>query len=696
MPLPTVIHWQRDTLLLQHRLRFEWRRYQDPLLLRAADRFTHRLTLRTGIDIVGDASVDDSPITITIDCSAPDANFLTVNEDDHYRLVVTATGVSIEAPGQAGVLRALATLLQLVQTNGHGYSFRQVSIEDQPRFAWRGLMIDVSRHFMPIELVEHEVDAMELVKLNVLHLHLTDSENFSVESKVYPLLQQKGAIDGRFYSQDQVRALIAYARDRGVRIVPEFEMPGHLKSWLIGYPELASGPGPYHLGSDYAGGDAALNPADEHVYQFLDRFIGEMSALFPDHYFHIGGDEVLGQQWAANPGIQQFMKAHSLSGKGELQAYFTRRVNDLVRAHGKIMIGWDEVLDGHAPESVTVEAWRSSRMTAVSVKAGHATIVATPYYLDLLAPAGRHYSNDPLDTNAWGVAEKDYQAADKEGGLLTNGFALQGEIPLTARQQSLVMGGEAEMWTETITPEMLDAGLWPRSAAIAERFWSARNVTDVADMYQRLYSVDRLLAVLGTNQYANQQRMLFRMAPRDPLPLETLAAVVEPIRFLAHWHNMRGDRQPDQNAIADAALPESLQARQFCDRVHTWLSSGQDEALGQRITLQLQQWQANDGRLVESVAQLPDREALRELSGDLRDLSTVGIQAMAFLSANQAPAAAWTAAAHKALAKQQTFVDSNLNYHNSAIKPPQPAAEALIAIFPAIVELTEAAEARHR
>jgi hexosaminidase len=152
MPLPTVIHWQRDTLLLQHRLRFEWRRYQDPLLLRAADRFTHRLTLRTGIDIVGDASVDDSPITITIDCSAPDANFLTVNEDDHYRLVVTATGVSIEAPGQAGVLRALATLLQLVQTNGHGYSFRQVSIEDQPRFAWRGLMIDVSRHFMPIEL----------------------------------------------------------------------------------------------------------------------------------------------------------------------------------------------------------------------------------------------------------------------------------------------------------------------------------------------------------------------------------------------------------------------------------------------------------------------------------------------------------------------------------------------------------------
>jgi hexosaminidase len=328
------------------------------------------------------------------------------------------------------------------------------------------------------------------------------------------LLQQKGAIDGRFYSQDQVRALIAYARDRGVRIVPEFEMPGHLKSWLIGYPELASGPGPYHLGSDYAGGDAALNPADEHVYQFLDRFIGEMSALFPDHYFHIGGDEVLGQQWAANPGIQQFMKAHSLSGKGELQAYFTRRVNDLVRAHGKIMIGWDEVLDGHAPESVTVEAWRSSRMTAVSVKAGHATIVATPYYLDLLAPAGRHYSNDPLDTNAWGVAEKDYQAADKEGGLLTNGFALQGEIPLTARQQSLVMGGEAEMWTETITPEMLDAGLWPRSAAIAERFWSARNVTDVADMYQRLYSVDRLLAVLGTNQYANQQRMLFRMAPR--------------------------------------------------------------------------------------------------------------------------------------------------------------------------------------
>jgi hexosaminidase len=692
MPMPEHVSWQPGHVPLPHRLRFDWRGYQDPLLDRAADRFVHRLTLRTGIDFVRDQSIDEPPLTIAIACSAVDPGFLTTKEDDRYRLVVSRSGASIQARGPAGVLRAFATLLQLVDAGADGYSLRQATIDDQPRFAWRGLQIDVSRHFMPVALVEHQVDAMELVKLNVLHLHLSDSESFSVESKAYPLLQRKGALDGRYYTQQQIRELIAYARDRGVRVVPEFEMPGHLKSWLVGYPYLASGPGPFHLGSDYAGGDAALNPSDERVYQFLNRLIGDMAALFPDQYFHIGGDEVLGHQWAANPALQQFMKAHSLQYKGQLQAYFTRRVNDIVRAHGKIMIGWDEVLDGNAPASVTIETWRSSRMTAVSVKAGHATIVATPYYLDLLAPAGKHYVNDPLDTNAWGIPEKDYQVADKEGGLLGSGFVLHGEIPLTAQEESLILGGEAQMWSETITPEMLDAGLWPRSAAIAERFWSPRGVKDVDDMYRRLYSMDRLLAALGTNQYANQQRMLFRIAPQDPGPLETLAAVVEPIKYLSHWHNMRGGLQPDQNTLADAALPESLQARQFCDRVHNLLSSHSDQELARRIQSQLQQWQDNDGPLVRSIGDIPDLQPVKEVSADLRTLSTIGLDAMGFISRRQAPAKDWIEAAHTAIARQQTFVASSSGYHNSAVKPPQPAAEVLIAVLPGIVELADAAE----
>ncbi len=691
--MPASVHFEAGSLRLSHRMRIDWLGYKDSLLERAVDRFVENLRRRTGLEIVRDNSIDEPPVAISIDCAAADPDYLSNKEKESYSLKVSDGGVAIQAAGPAGVLRALATLLQLAQAGSDGFGLREAVIDDQPRFVWRGLMIDVSRHFMPLGLVEHEIDAMEQVKLNVLHLHLTDSESFSIESKVYPLLQQNGAMDGRYWTQDEVRELVAYARDRGVRVVPEFEMPGHMKSWLLGYPELASGPGPFHLGSDYAGGGAALNPADGRVYAFLDGLIGEMAGLFPDQYFHIGGDEVIGKQWASNPSIQGFMKEHGFKDKGELEAYFVGRVNEIVRKHGKTMIGWDEVLDGNVPKSMAVEAWRSSRMMAVAVKAGHETIVATPYYLDWLLPAGKHYVNDPMDTNVWGITQEEFKAANKEGGLLTSAFVLQGEIPLTAEEKSLVLGGEAEMWSETTTPEMLDAGLWPRSAAIAERFWSPREVRDVNDMYRRLSSIDKLLATLGTNQYANQQRMLFRIAPQDPAPLETLAGIVEPIKFLGHWHNMRGGLQPDQNTMADAALPESLEARQFCDRVHALLTvSGSDKDLSSRLTSQLQQWQANDAPFVRAIGGIPNWQPMIETSADVRALATIGLDAMGFLAAKRAPGKAWIDAAKAAIGKQRKFADASAGFHNSAVKPKQPASEVLIAILPGIVELETAAE----
>ena len=693
MPMPVAVHFQDGSLRLTHRLRIEWRGYRDALLERAADRFVENLNRRTGIDFVRDNSVDEVPVVIAIDCAAADPNFLTTKADESYTLKVSDGGGEIRASGATGVLRALATLLQLVQSGSGGFSLREAAIEDHPRFVWRGIMIDISRHFMPRRLIEHEIDAMELVKLNVLHLHITDSESFSIESKAYPLLHQKGALDHRYLTQDEVREIVAYARDRGVRVVPEIEMPGHMKSWLPGYPELASGPGPFQLGSDYAGGDAALNPTDEKVYKFIDGLIGEMASLFPDEYFHIGGDEAIGKQWANNAGIQQFMKDHSFKNKGELQAYFTNRVNEIVRAHGKTMIGWDEVLDGDAPKSMAIEAWRSSRMTAVSVKAGHATIVAAPYYLDLLLPAGKHYANDPMDTNVWGISEEEYNKSDKEGGLLTNAFVLHGEIPLSPDERQMVLGGEAQMWSETITPEMLDAGLWPRCAAIAERFWSPREVKDADDMYRRLYSIDRLLAVLGTNQYANRQRMLDRIAPQDSGPLEVLAGAVEPIKFFGHWHNMRGGLQPDQNTMADAALPESLEARQFCDGVRKILSSAKDDKeLSQRLTNELKQWQSNDARFVRSVGALLNWRPLIETSADLRDLATIGLDAMGFLAAKQVPDKSWVDATNRVIQKQQKFADASARYPDFARPPAQPASEVLIAILPGIKELAKAAE----
>jgi hexosaminidase len=200
-----------------------------------------------------------------------------------------------------------------------------VSIQDRPRFRWRGLLIDSARHFQPLDVIRRNLDAMAAVKLNVLHWHLSDNQGFRIESKRYPKLHGLGS-DGHYYTQDEVRGVIAYAQARGIRVVPEFDMPGHGTSWLVGHPELGSAPGPYAIERKPGVMDPTLDPTREEVYRFLDRFLGEMAALFPDAYLHIGGDENEGKHWAANPRIQAFMqRAHGLQDKHALQAYFNRR-----------------------------------------------------------------------------------------------------------------------------------------------------------------------------------------------------------------------------------------------------------------------------------------------------------------------------------------------------------------------------------
>jgi len=692
MPMPARIEFRAGSVPLTRNLRFEWHGFKNGLLLRAADRLTANLTLRTGIDFVRDGSSGADVVTILIDCNADDPEYLTLNAEESYKLDITKAGVRVSANGPAGVLRAFATIIQLVQADATGFSLQAVSIEDRPRFRWRGIMIDVSRHFIPARTVEHEMDVMEALKLNVLHLHITDSESFSIESKQYPLLQEKGAIDGRYYTQDEIHELIAYGRDRGIRVVPEFEVPGHLKSWLAGYPELASGPGPFKPESEWVNGDAAINPTDERAYRFLDRLFGEMTNLFPDQFFHIGGDEVVGNQWEKNPGIQRFMRQHSIQDKAQLQAYFTRRVTEIVQAHGKTAIGWDEVLDGKAPQSMAIEAWRSSYMTARSVKAGHATIVAAPYYLDHLLSAGTHYRCDPLDDNCSGITRQEYTTLDNFHGLLTDAFVLHGPIPLTTEEQERVLGGEAQMWTETITPEMLDAGLWPRSAALAERFWSPQNIQDLDDMYRRLYVIDRLLSVLGSDHYANQKRMVDRIVPQDPAPVETLTSIIEPIKYLAHWHSSSSGEQQEQNTLADAAQPESLVAKQFCEHVHKLLSTpGWDSELADQLLVQLTEWRDNDASFKRAAADVGKLQLLIPVSADMKDLASVGLDSLEMIHAKHPPSKAWIDRENKVIGRHRQFADASARFWN-ARKLPQPPSDVLIAILPGIEELARAAE----
>jgi hexosaminidase len=428
--------------------------YLEPRLTRAVARLKDRLHNKSGLTF----RASHREAMLDIACAGPAPTVQSVRDDESYTLDIAYGHAMLRAANPLGVMHGLVTFAQLVQRHNNGYGVPNVHIVDNPRFRWRGLLLDVSRHWIPVDVVERNLDLMEQCKLNVFHWHLSDDQGFRVESKVFPKLQQDGS-DGLYYTQAQIKSVIAYARDRGIRIVPEFDMPGHSTSWFVGYPELASALGPYAIARHRGVFDPVMDPTREETYRWLDQFIGEMTALFPDPYFHIGGDEVNGNQWNANPRIRAFMQAHSMTSTADLQAYFNRRLYAIVAKHRKTMMGWDEILRPDLPSGVVVQSWRGSDTLAKAARQGCSAVLSSGYYLDSRAPASEYYLNDPQEG----------AAAD-----------------LTGDQQQRLLGGEACMWGEEITQYSATARIWPRTAAIAERLWSPKSVRDVDSMERRI------------------------------------------------------------------------------------------------------------------------------------------------------------------------------------------------------------------
>ena len=316
---------------------------------------------------------------------------------------------------------------------------------------------------------------------------LSENQGFRVESKKFPKLHEMGS-DSLYYTQDDSRDLIGYARDRGIRVVPEFDMPGHSTAWFVGYPELASGPGPYEIERKWGVFDPAMDPTNEKTYKFLDDLIAEMAKLFPDHYFHIGGDEVNGKQWDANPKIQQFMKSHNLKNNEALQAYFSQpRAEAIVTKHGKAVVGWDEVFIPGVPKDIVIQSWRGQASLAQQRRRDIAGFFRTATTSILGGPPARHYAVDPM------------------GGAAAN---------LAPDQQKLILGGESCMWSEYVNAENIDSRIWPRNAAIAERFWSPQSVTDPASMYDALGRHQRAAGMAGSYASRVLPLMLQRIAGR--------------------------------------------------------------------------------------------------------------------------------------------------------------------------------------
>ena len=618
MPLPVRVETAPGKLAVDGSFSVAATGYSDVRLESALNRFVARVSRQTGIPMLAARPSDAGRATLRVECAGarPGAEDPSLGEDESYQLDVAPDGARLKAATVAGALHGLETFAQLVVPGAEGFQVPAIHIEDSPRFPWRGLMLDVSRHWMPVEVVERNLDAMAAVKLNVFHWHLSDDQGFRAESRRFPRLQQLGS-DGNFYTQAEIRHVVAYARDRGIRVVPEFDMPGHTNSWLAGYPELASAPGPYSIGRTWGVYDPTMDPTREETYDFLDAFLGEMTQLFPDPYFHIGGDEVNGRQWSQSATIQAFAKEHKLEGTRDIQVYFNQRIQKLLQKYGKIMVGWDEVLHPDLPADTVVQSWRGQASLAEAASKGYRGILSAGYYLDHLSPASYHYGIDPLA-----------DAAQK----------------LTPEEASRILGGEACMWAEFASAETVDSRIWPRAAAIAERLWSPREVADVDSMYARMEAVSRVLEWTGVEHRANYGPMLDRLAAGRPAePLRILADACEAQGLGPRARAMKYSSLVPLNRFVDAARPESESVRAL-EQAARKLDIAQ---LRQQFT----RWAANDARfepLADDNALLAE---LKPLSQDLSALGSMGLRILTYLESSQPAPEDWLSEQDKELAR---------------------------------------------
>jgi hexosaminidase len=580
MPLPAKMQPGSGALKIDASFRLFFIGYREARLDRAGQRFLAQLQRQTGI-VFDSGPADSAQATLIVTTGHESKAVQELGEDESYTLEVSPTGAKLDAANPLGVLRGLQTLLQLVATTHDGFAVPVIRIQDQPRFSWRGLMIDVGRHFLPLEILKRNLDGMEAVKMNVLHWGLSQNQGFRAESHKYPKLHEQGS-DGLYYTQEEIRDLIAYARDRGIRVVPEFDMPGHSTAWFVGYPELASGTGPYQIERKWGVFDPAMDPTNEKTYRFLNEFIGEMARLFPDHFFHIGGDEVNGKEWDANPQIQAFMKSHGIKNNEGLQAYFSERVQRLAVKHGKTPVGWDEILVPGVPKTIVIQSWRGQDSLAAAAKQGYRGILSNGYYLDLGWSAARHFAVDPLAGAAAG---------------------------LSPDEKELILGGESCMWSEYVNAENIDSRIWPRTGAIAERLWSPENDTDLTSMYERMDALSARLEWLGLAHSSYQGKMLQRIAgpasPQEFDALRTLAEALEPMKEYTRAENTATEatsRTP-MNRLVDAVQLESDASRRFSANVDQLLASScHDAAKVAELRAQLTLWAGNDARL-QSLAQ---------------------------------------------------------------------------------------------
>ena len=647
MPVPESVEWTDGTFEITKNFTMGITGDPDERIYSYATRVLRRLSGRTGLFFPQDVSTPETGTdTVSMVIRVKQPGEVKLGTDESYTLRVTPDSILLYAATDIGALRGMETFLQLLETDGKQYFFPAVRITDAPRFPWRGLLIDACRHWMPVSMVKRNLDGMAAAKMNVLHWHLTEDQGFRVESKVFPKLHQMGS-DGKYYTQEQIRDIIDYANDRGIRVVPEFDIPGHTTSWFVGYPELATQPGPYSIERRWGIMDPVMDPTQDTTYKFLEKFLGEMAHLFPDEYMHIGGDENNGKHWNASEEIQQFMKENDVKDNHALQAYFNKRILNILTKNGKKMMGWDEIFQPDIPKNVVIHSWRGKEALIESAKRGYQTVLSNGYYIDLMKPASVHYLNDPAPADA----------------------------DLTPTERENILGGEATMWAELVTPENVDSRIWPRTAAIAERFWSPGNVDDVKDMYRRMNVMSRRLEDLGLQHIRNQEMMLRRLTRgEDITSLKIFINIVEPIKiYTRHRQGKTYTSHSPYTRTVDAALPDAQVAREFRWLVDEYLDA-RDAVTALKIELWLKKWEMNHGTLINAIKKSPILQEIAPVSANVRQSAVIGLEALKNLETGNVKSKEWVAHHLASLERME-----------------KPVAELEIMIIPAVKKMVLAA-----
>ena len=704
-------------------------------LREALPRWQQRLARQTGNP---DLPISTSATPLQIRIARQVAAIPQPDSDESYRLVVSAEGITLDASTRFGAMRGMETLLQLV----HNSTVPLVTINDRPRFPWRGILIDSARHFMPIETLKRQIDGIAAARMNVFHWHLTDDQGWRFGSSHFPQLQEK-ASDGLWYSPEQMRDIVSYATRRGVRVVPEIDFPGHASALAVAMPELIAAPGPYQMERGWGVFKPLLDPSREQVYQFIDTLVGEVAAIFPDPYLHIGGDEVDASQWEHSESIRQFMQQKGLKDSHALQAYFNQRVEKILQKHQRQMIGWDEIYHPDLPRSILIQSWRGPDALGEVAKNNYRGILSTGFYLDQAQPAAFHYRNEvwpqglnDADRIKEGETAQSWQFTlpRLKGKPLTGSFTLidavggwrgfidfegrsrrmvremrwlsptqftfrvdswMGELrpvltlagdkmsgywrignvryptvgsklpqppqgikpvlPDDAQLRNNLLGGEAALWSEIVDENVIDVRLWPRAFVVAERLWSASDVTNEQNMYQRLAAVDSWSAVsVGLQQHAETQLQMMRLAnSSDTVPLQIFSEALEPAQFYTRQHLKYQAGHYTQaeplNRLADVLPSESNKVRELDQQVDALIANRSDRQAAQAIRRQLLQWQHNIPLVEPVLAQNPQLRPLLPVAGQVAEISQMGLSLLDAMEKEQTFGAREVAKMHQRL-----------------------------------------------